>query len=167
MKDINLVKNFKYIQNNIIEDEKDKSSYEERIKRVRLELWHLGFSYHPESRTMSSVCYDYEEKKLYNYGGLGGIIYGDMWECKFDENKITWKKIYSFKYGKNKEYNNNVPLPRYGHTSHFYNKKIFIIGGEYKDWKRDLPNEEIIWIIYIGIIFRFQTNHEFYFSKYF
>ena len=146
MKDINLVKNFKYIQNNIIEDEKDKSSYEERIKRVRLELWHLGFSYHPESRTMSSVCYDYEEKKLYNYGGLGGIIYGDMWECKFDENKITWKKIYSFKYGKNKEYNNNVPLPRYGHTSHFYNKKIFIIGGEYKDWKRDLPNEEIIWI---------------------
>ena len=151
IKDINILKSYKYAQsgnnNREEEKEKDKLSYEERIKRVRLEVWRLCFSYHPDSRSMSSVCYDFEDKKLYNYGGIGGIIYGDLWECKFEENKIFWQKIYSYKYGKNKEYNNsNAPLPRYGHTSHFYKKKIFVIGGEYKDWKRDLSNEEIIWI---------------------
>ena len=146
IKDISVLKSYKYLQNNN-EEEKDKLSYEERIKKVRLEIWHLGFSYHPESRTMSSVCYDFEDKRLYNYGGIGGIIYGDIWECKCEENKLGWKKIYSYKYEKNEECNKyNAPLPRYGHTCHFYKKKIFVIGGEYKDWKRDFHNEDIIWI---------------------
>jgi hypothetical protein len=125
IKDISVLKSYKYLQNNNEEEkEKDKLSYEERIKRVRLEIWHLGFSYHPESRSMSSVCYDYEDKRLYNYGGIGGIIYGDIWECRFEENKLGWKKIYSYIYEKNAEYNKyNAPLPRYGHTCHFYKKK--------------------------------------------
>ena len=116
---------------------------------MQIEIWLLECGYHPESRLMSSICFDFDDKKLYNYGGLGGKIYGDLWECKFNENKVEWEKIFSYIYDKNKESNipNYItPSPRYGHTCHFYKKKIFIVGGEFKDWKKDLPYEELLWI---------------------
>jgi len=143
LKEINIIRNNENDNNNNDNDkEYEKLSYEERIKKVKIEVWYLESNFHPESRLMSSVCYDFDEKKLYNYGGLGGKIYGDLWECKFNENKIVWERIYN--YERNKEY--ICPLPRFGHTSHFYKKKIFIVGGEYKDWKRNLLYEEILWI---------------------
>lgn len=140
LRDINIIRNNEI--DNINYEEYNKLSYEERIKKVQIEIWYLESNYHPESRIMSSICYDFDEKILYNYGGIGGKIFGDLWQCKFSENKIVWKKIFNFE--KNKEYNS--PLPRFGHTSHFYKKKIFLVGGEYKDWKRNLINEEILWI---------------------
>ena len=92
----NIIKNYENLQQNT-EEENDKLKYEEKIKNIQIEIWHLESSYHPESRLMSSICFDFEENILYQYGGQGGIIYGDLWECKFDENKITWKKIFAYK----------------------------------------------------------------------
>ena len=135
--------------NNNHDEENDNLSYEERMKRVQIEIWHLESGYHPESRVMSSICFNFEENKLYNYGGLGGIFYGDIWECKFDENNISWQKIYAYDYDKSKEniiLNYNVPLPRYGHTCHYYKKKMFLVGGEFKDWEKNLIYEELLWI---------------------
>ena len=163
IKDINVIKkNYDDIRNhqnnnnnninNNHDEENDKLSYEERLKRVQIEIWHLESGYHPESRVMSSICFNFEENKLYNYGGLGGIFYGDIWECKFDENDICWQRIYAYEYDKidkikeNNNHNYNVPLPRYGHTCHYYKKKMFLIGGEFKDWEKNLINEELLWI---------------------
>ena len=148
-KDINLDKKYEYPQKNNYEEaeEKVKLSYEQKLKNIKFEIWHLEFNYHPESRLMSSICFDFEEQKLYNYGGIGGKIYGDLWECKFNENKRLWKRIYTFNYN-SKDLNiyHNNPLPRYGHTCHFYKKKIYLVGGEFIDWKRDVPFEELLWI---------------------
>lgn len=151
IKDINSIKkNYEEIRpnrhNNINNNEgNNKLPYEERIKKVQIEIWILEMGFHPESRLMSSICFNYEENKLYNYGGLGGILYGDLWECRLDENDIYWKKIYSYDYEKNKD-NYNVPLPRYGHTSHYYKKKIFVVGGEFKEWEKNPKQEELLWI---------------------
>ena len=149
IKDLNIIKNYDDNNKNNEQEENDNLTYEERIKRMQIEIWHLECGYHPESRLMSTICFDFDDKKLYNYGGLGGIIYGDLWACKFNENKVEWEKIYAYNYDKIKELNipnYNAPSPRFGHTCHFYKKKIFIIGGEYKDWKKDLPYEDLLWI---------------------
>jgi len=147
IKVLNYIRNYEYLKNNNNEDENEKNLREEKIKKIQLEIGYLSLGHHPESRLMSSICYDQEEKKIYNYGGIGGILYGDIWECKFSENKILWKRIYNYPY--NKKYDHNLmiaPLPRYGQTCHFYKNKLYIVGGEYKDWKKNINNEEIIWI---------------------
>lgn len=154
LKIMNFTKNYNALKtNSYVEEEKnDEKTYEEKIREIHIEIGYLGFGHHPDSRLMSSICYDHDQKKIYNYGGLGGILYGDLWECKFTENKISWNKIYNYKYDKDRESNNsnrnnnNIPLPRYGHTCHVYKKKIYVIGGEYKDWKKDIKNEDILWI---------------------
>ena len=142
----NIIKNYEKNNN---EEETDEMPIEEKMKKIQIDIWHLESGYHPESRLMSSICFDFEENILYFFGGQGGIIYGDLWECKFEENKIAWERIYNYNCEKNKENNylaNNMPLPRFGHTIHYYKKKIFLVGGEFKDWKRDIPYEEILWI---------------------
>ena len=147
IKVLNYIRNYEYLKNNNNEDENEKNLREEKIKKIQLEIGYLSLGHHPESRLMSSICYDQEEKKIYNYGGIGGILYGDIWECKFSDNKILWKRIYNYPY--NKKYDHNfmiAPLPRYGQTCHFYKNKLYIVGGEYKDWKKNINNEEIIWI---------------------
>ena len=129
---MNFTKNYNALKtNSYVEEEKnDEKTYEEKIREIHIEIGYLGFGHHPDSRLMSSICYDHDQKKIYNYGGLGGILYGDLWECKFTENKISWNKIYNYKYDKDRESNNsnrnnnNIPLPRYGHTCHVYKKKI-------------------------------------------
>ena len=147
IKVLNYIRNYEYLKNNNNEDENKKYLHEEKIKKIQIEIGYLSLGHHPDSRLMSSICYDQEEKKIYNYGGIGGILYGDVWECQFSENKILWKRIYNYPYNKKNEYNFiNVPLPRYGQTCHFYKKKLYIVGGEYKDWKKEMKNEEIIWI---------------------
>mgnify|MGYP002624648907 CR=1 FL=1 len=147
IKVLNYIRNYEYLKNNNNEDEKEQYLHEEKIKKIRLEIGYLSLGHHPDSRLMSSICYDKEEKKIYNYGGIGGIFYGDLWECQFSENKILWKRIYNYPYNKKNEYKFiNAPLPRYGQTCHFYKRKVYIVGGEYKDWKKEIQNEEIIWI---------------------
>ena len=29
------------------------------------------------------------------------------------------------------------PLPRYGHTMHLLNNKLYVLGGEFEEWTKD------------------------------
>ena len=63
---------------------------------------------------------------------------GDLWKCNLKDNKCKWKKIYE---------ENNIygePLPRYGHTMHLIDNKLYILGGEFTDWDENENNEGIL-----------------------
>ena len=82
IKVLNYIRNYEYLKNNNNEDENEKYLHEEKIKKIQIEIGYLSLGHHPDSRLMSSICYDQREKKIYNYGGIGGILYGDVWECQ-------------------------------------------------------------------------------------
>ena len=37
------------------------------------------------------------------------------------------------------------PFPRYGHTMHLINNKLYVLGGEFEDWKKDAFKKDILW----------------------
>lgn len=148
---------------------------EEILKEIEIEIRYIGASYHPETRTLFSLAYG--EGSIFIYGGLAGRKLGDLWACDIINKKsLIWKKLYDNPYvpkrrEKKKEeemedqkLDNNYsfeseitsseenkdeykPLPRYGHTMHFYKHKLYIIGGYFHNWKKNPKNETLL-IIY-------------------
>ena len=121
--------------------------YEQNPEEFKLDIGLIKIRHHPILRTFSAISYDELRGLIYLYGGLGGKIFGDIWVCKFkyDIKKIVWEKIYtppdtiSFEEFKG-------PFPRYGHSMHFINNKLYVVGGEFDDWKKDYYKKDILWI---------------------
>lgn len=128
--------------------------YEQNEEPCRLDICYLKVRHHPILRTFTSISYDELNDFIYLYGGLGGKIFGDLWICKYkyDIKKIVWEKLFDIP---EINYNNNDydididikgPMPRYGHTMHFLNNKLYIFGGEYDGWGKDKYKKDFLWI---------------------
>ena len=111
------------------------------LKEVELKVEYVPSIYHPEARTKTATCFNEEEGEIYLYGGLEGRKMADLWRFTFSQIKIGWQKIYEPK--KNSDFENE-PCPRFGHTLHFYNKKLYLIGGEFDNWKKNILKEGIM-----------------------
>ena len=121
--------------------------YEQNQGEFKLDIGLIKIRHHPILRTFSSICYDEFKGLIYLYGGLGGKIFGDIWVCKyrFDIKKIVWEKIYT--HPNLTEHDDfKGPLPRYGHTMHLINNKLYVIGGEFDGWKLDTFKRDILWV---------------------
>ena len=125
--------------------------YDQSQGEFKLDIGLLKIRHHPILRTFSAICYDDSKGYIYLYGGLGGKIFGDIWVCKYkyDIKKIDWEKIYtppdSIDFDDFKG-----PLPRYGHTMHLINNKLYIIGGEFEQWKMERFKRDIFLIYDLG-----------------
>ena len=123
--------------------------YEQTKEESKIDLGLIKVRHHPILRAFSAIAYDDYKGRLYLYGGLGGKIFGDLWICKYryDIKKIVWEKIYTPPSPiDNDEYEVKYPLPRYGHIMHFINNKLYIVGGEFEEWKKDKYNKNLLWI---------------------
>jgi len=124
------------------------SRYDHKVSEFKLDIGIIPINHHPELRTFSSLCYDELKGIIYLYGGIGGKKFGDIWECKYNK-KIVWNRVYIpkiedeeiYEYKEIKE-----PLPRYGHTTHLKNNKIYVLGGEFENWNKSRYKNEILWI---------------------
>ena len=141
----------KKMQNEFIHTTNKISRYDHHLSEIKIDLGIIPIRHHPDLRTFSSICYDELGNTIYLYGGIGGKKFGDMWECKYDytRGKIIWKKIYT-PFIENEEEHQYMeikePLPRFGHSIHFIENKIYIIGGEFDNWDKDRYKNEILWI---------------------
>ena len=122
--------------------------YEQNPEEFKLDIGLIKVRHHPILRSFSAICYDELRGYIYLYGGLGGKIFGDIWICKYqyDIKKIVWEKIYTppNNYLDNDDFKG--PFPRYGHTMHLINNKLYVLGGEFEDWKKDTFKKDILWI---------------------
>jgi len=106
------------------------------LKEVELKVEYVPCMYHPYVRTKTAICFNEEKGEIFLYGGIEGKKLADLWQINFSQIKSGWQKLYEPT--KNNDYENE-PLPRFGHTLHFYNNKLYLIGGEFTDWiKNDL-----------------------------
>ena len=140
MKESFLLENNKYLR------------YEQNKGEFKLELGLIKVRHHPILRAFTAICYDDLRGIIYLYGGLGGKIFGDLWICryKYDNKKIVWEQIYYPPENIDKDdYDYKNPLPRYGHTIHLVNNKIYVFGGEFEGWKKDKYKKDILWIYII------------------
>ena len=112
----------------------------DKLQELKLEISFGWFGHHPGLRTMNGLTFNEENGALYIHGGIGGKKYADIWDFIFTSEKVGWRKIYEPK-DNNFE---NEPLPRFGHTIHFYKGKIYLIGGEFEDWGRNFHHEGIM-----------------------
>ena len=113
------------------------------LNHLKIKVDYACFIFHPELRSMYSVCFDDDKGVIYIHGGLGGKKLADIWAFLLTPGKIGWHKLY--KPSPNEDYD-AVPLPRFGHTMHFYNDKLYVIGGEFRDWPNNTTNEGIMCI---------------------
>ena len=122
--------------------------YDHSKEEFKLDVGILKIRHHPILRTFSAICYDEFKGILYLYGGLGGKIFGDVWICKykFDIKKIVWEQIYYPPDNFFDEDNVKFPMPRYGHTMHLVNNKLYIFGGEFYEWQKDKYKKDFLWI---------------------
>jgi hypothetical protein len=122
--------------------------YDHSKEEFKLDVGILKIRHHPILRTFSAICYDEFKGILYLYGGLGGKIFGDVWMCKykFDIKKIVWEQIYYPPDNFLDEDNIKFPMPRYGHTMHLVNNKLYIFGGEFYEWQKDKYKKDFLWI---------------------
>ena len=130
--------NKKYLQEIIFSenDPKKKLTREELLKVIKIDIYLKKINFHPSNRTQFASLFD--NGLIYLYGGLSGKKMGDLWKCNLKDNKCKWKKIYE---------ENNIygePLPRYGHTMHLIDNKLYILGGEFTDWEENENNEGIL-----------------------
>ena len=114
----------------------------DKLHELKLEIFIGCFGHHPELRTMNGLTYNKENGALYIHGGIGGKKYGDIWDFIFTSEKVGWRKIYE---PKDKDFENE-PLPRYGHTIHYYKEKIYLIGGQFDNWNSNYNKEGIMCI---------------------
>ena len=123
--------------------------YEQNKEQFKIDIGLIKIRHHPMLRAFSAICYDELKGSIYLYGGLGGKIYGDIWVCKYryDIKKIVWEKLYTTpEIIENDEFEIKYPLPRYGHTMHLINNKLYVFGGEFEEWKKDTFKKNILWI---------------------
>ena len=113
----------------------------EDLKEVELKVEHFPCIYHPELRSKTAICFNEEKGQIFLFGGLEGKKLSDLWQFNFEQIKMGWKKIYE-----PNDYSDyvNEPLPRFGHTMHYYNDKIYLIGGEFQNWKENELKEGIM-----------------------
>ena len=111
------------------------------LQEVELKVEYVPTIYHPEVRTKTAICFNEEKGEIYLYGGLEGRKMADLWRFNFSQVKMGWHKLYEPKKDSDFE---NEPFPRFGHTLHFYNKKLYLIGGEFNDWKNNNLKEGIM-----------------------
>ena len=136
-------KNKKNKKNQIIYFNKPQTIYARGIdlEEVELKLEYITILHHPEIRTKTAICFNEEKGEIYLYGGLNGKKLSDLWLFNFSQIKLGWKRIYEN--NKNFDYENE-PCPRFGHTIHFFNNKLYLIGGEFDDWKKNNFKEGIL-----------------------
>ena len=115
----------------------------EDLKEIELKVEYVPCIYHPEVRTKAAICFNREKGDIYLYGGLNGKKLADLWRFTFSQIKLGWKKIYEPNQNTDFE---NEPLPRFGHTIHFFNKKLYLIGGEFINWQNNEFREGIMCI---------------------
>ena len=115
----------------------------EDLKEIELKVEYVPCIYHPEVRTKTAICFNREKGDIYLYGGLNGKKLADLWRFTFSQIKLGWKKLYEPNQNTDFE---NEPLPRFGHTIHFFNKKLYLIGGEFINWQNNDFREGIMCI---------------------
>ena len=123
--------------------------YDNNKDEFKLDIGLIKIRHHPVLRVFTAICYNELRGIIYLYGGLGGKIFGDLWICKYkyDIKKIVWEQNYYPPENIDEDdYDNKNPLPRYGHTIHLVNNKIYVFGGEFEGWKRDKYKKDILWI---------------------
>ena len=111
------------------------------LQEVELKVEYVSCIHHPEVRTQTAICYNEEKGEIYLFGGIEGRKLADLWQFNFSQIKAGWHKIYEPK--KDSDYENE-PCPRFGHTIHFHNKKIYLIGGEFENWGKNINREGIL-----------------------
>ena len=129
--------------NSLFEKPQNKFTRNDTLNELKIKVDYACFIYHPELRSMYSVCFNDEKGIIYIHGGLGGKKLADLWVFLLTPGKIGWHKIYE----PNPEADfDNEPCPRFGHTMHYYNDKLYVIGGEFKDWADNKVKEGIMCI---------------------
>ena len=119
----------------------NKFTRSDTLSELKIKVDYACFIFHPELRSMYSVCFNDEKGIIYIHGGLGGKKLADLWVFLLTPGNIGWHKIYEPK--EDSDYDNE-PCPRFGHTMHYYNNKLYLIGGEFKDWMENKVNEGIM-----------------------
>ena len=129
--------------NSLFEKPQNRFTRNDTLSTLKIKIDYACFIFHPELRTMYSVCFNDEKGVLYIHGGLGGKKLGDMWAFLLTPGNIGWHKIFE---SNSLEDFDNEPCPRFGHTMHYFNDKLYLIGGEYKDWTENKIKEGIMCI---------------------
>ena len=111
------------------------------LNHLKIKVDYACFIFHPELRTMHSVCFNDEKGIIYIHGGLGGKKLSDLWVFMFTPGNIGWHKIYEPSDSSDFD---NEPCPRFGHTMHYYNEKLYVIGGEFRNWIENKEKEGIM-----------------------
>ena len=120
-------------------------SRDQILSHLSIEIFRIPFPSHPPSRTMAAMTVDQNESVVYVYGGIGGIKYGEIYACRMESGKLEWDLLFRNK-KKKLVTDTSEPPQRFGSTIHFYNDKLYIIGGEFDDW--DLSINDSILLIY-------------------
>jgi hypothetical protein len=129
--------------NTLFEKPQNRFTRSDTLNDLKIKVDYACFIFHPELRTMHSVCFNDEKGIIYIHGGLGGKKLADLWAFMLIPGKIGWHKIYAPSDSSDFE---NEPCPRFGHTMNYYGDKLYLIGGEFKDWSENKVNEGIMCI---------------------
>jgi hypothetical protein len=143
---------------------------EELLSVIDIDVRYIGSHYHPCTRTNFALTFG--EGTIFVYGGVAGRALGDLWGCDImNKKRLVWKKIFDVPYTplnpvkqhKKENYNNDnesqsltesisdsavyEPIARYGHSMHYYNRKLYIIGGLFQNWMRNKYKDTLL-IVY-------------------
>ena len=129
--------------NTLFEKPQNRFTRNDTLQDLKIKVDYACFIFHPELRTMHSVCFNDEKGIIYIHGGLGGRKLADLWAFMLIPGKIGWHKVYDPKDSSDFD---NEPCPRFGHTMHYYGDKLYLIGGEFKDWSENRVHEGIMCI---------------------
>ena len=125
----------------LFEKPQNKFTRNDTLNELKIKVDYACFIFHPELRTMYSVCFNDEKGIIYIHGGLGGKKLADLWVFLLTPGNIGWHKIYE--QSDTPDFDNE-PCPRFGHTMHYYNDKLYVIGGEFKNWIENKEKEGIM-----------------------
>ena len=127
--------------NLVFEKPQNRFTRSDTLNNLKIKVDYACFIFHPELRVMHSVCFNDEKGIIYIHGGLGGKKLADLWSFMLIPGKIGWHKVYEPDPSSDFD---SEPCPRFGHTMHIYNDKLYLIGGEFKEWSDNKVNEGIM-----------------------